>query len=61
MPTDPFSPGRIDASVYLVCGLMPVPGAHAVMHAPLPQQPSGGGRPAGGGAAANYTRRIGGR
>ncbi|MFF3665443.1 hypothetical protein [Microtetraspora malaysiensis] len=62
MPTDPYSPGRIDASVYLVYGLIPVPGASAVIHAPRPQQPtSGGRRPGGGDAAASYTRRIGGR
>lgn len=30
-PTDPSSPGRIDASVYLAYGLLPVPGAGVVI------------------------------
>jgi hypothetical protein len=46
MPTEPNSPGRIDASVYLVYGLLPEIGGGAVVHAPLPQRPvqQGSGR-----------------
>ncbi|MFF3441844.1 hypothetical protein [Streptosporangium sp. NPDC002721] len=55
MPTDPMSPGRIDASVYLVYGLLPEAGGAAVVHAPLAQRPN----PAGPGAAISYTRSFG--
>src|SRR5699024_10240157 len=33
-PTDPDSPGRIDASCYLVYAVLPVPGAEAVVSSP---------------------------
>ncbi|MGI5293093.1 terminase large subunit domain-containing protein [Nonomuraea polychroma] len=33
-PTDPLSPGRIDASVYLAYGLLPVPGAQSRVSSP---------------------------
>ncbi len=38
-PTDPDSPGRIDASCVLVYGLIPEANAGAIVHAPLPQAP----------------------
>ncbi|MFJ7489696.1 terminase large subunit domain-containing protein [Streptomyces sp. NPDC097727] len=61
-PTDPDSPGRIDASCVLAYGLIPEANQGAIVHAPLPQapQPSGGrsgGQP--GGAASVYGRKIG--
>ncbi|MFI6912779.1 hypothetical protein [Streptosporangium sp. NPDC050284] len=55
MPTDPDSPGRIDASVYLVYGLLPIPNSGTAIHAPLPQRPG----PGGSGAAAGYQRSFG--
>ncbi|MEZ0073568.1 hypothetical protein [Planotetraspora sp. GP83] len=58
-PTDPASPGRIDASVYLVYGLLPDIGGRAVMHAPLPQRPTPGPGVPQSGAAAAYGRRLG--
>ena len=33
-PTDPWSPGRIDASVHLAFSLLPVPGATALVSSP---------------------------
>nr|WP_078619894.1 hypothetical protein [Streptomyces sp. SID8377] len=59
MPTDPDSPGRIDASCVLAYGLIPEANKGAIVHAPLPTapQPSQIGRPATGAAAA-YTRQI---
>jgi hypothetical protein len=58
MPTDPDSPGRIDASCILVYGLIPEANQGAIVHAPLPQAPAPGqGRP--GLAAGPYGRRIG--
>lgn len=54
-PTDPDSPGRIDASCVLVYGLIPEANAGAIAHLPLPQAPVGGGnRP-----PSPYSRRIG--
>ncbi|MFE6551715.1 hypothetical protein ACFVHS_25395 [Streptomyces sp. NPDC057746] len=61
-PTDPDSPGRIDASCILIYGLIPEANQGAIAHAPLPKAPQlgqfGRGGPAGGAAAA-YGRRIG--
>lgn len=34
-PTDPLSPGRIDASCYLAFELLPIPGAEAVVSSPV--------------------------
>ncbi|MGW2766228.1 hypothetical protein [Streptomyces sp. NPDC001275] len=63
MPTDPDSPGRIDASCILVYGLIPEANQGAIAHPPLPKapQPTSLGRTAGpqGGAASVYGRRIG--
>ncbi|MFE0546545.1 terminase large subunit domain-containing protein [Streptomyces sp. NPDC058891] len=61
-PTDPDSPGRIDASCILIYGLIPEANQGAIAHAPLPRAPQPGqfGRGgAAGGAAAAYGRRIG--
>ncbi|MFE7330798.1 hypothetical protein ACFU8W_38830 [Streptomyces sp. NPDC057565] len=57
-PTDPASPGRIDASTILVYGLIPEANKGAIVHAPLPQapQPGGGRQPSQ--AAGVYGRRI---
>lgn len=41
-PTDPLSPGRIDASVYLAYGLLPVPNSGARVAVPTGQLPSSG-------------------
>jgi hypothetical protein len=61
-PTDPDSPGCIDASCILICGLIPESNQGAIAHAPLPRAPQPGqfgpGGPASG-AAAGYGRRIG--
>ncbi|MFF4693275.1 hypothetical protein [Streptomyces sp. NPDC001307] len=62
-PTDPDSPGRIDASCILVYGLIPEADQGAIVHAPLPTAPQPSqfgrsGRPPGGAAQA-YGRRIG--
>jgi phage terminase large subunit-like protein len=54
MPTDPDSPGRIDASTILVYGLIPEADQGAIVHAPLPQAPKQGAS-----SAAAYGRRIG--
>lgn len=58
-PTDPASPGRIDASCILVYGLIPEANKGAIVHAPLPQapQPGGAGRQPSPAAYA-YGRRI---
>lgn len=53
MPTDPDSPGRIDASVILVYGLIPEANKGAVVHSPLARSPQPGG------AGSAYGRRIG--
>ncbi|MGC0418395.1 hypothetical protein [Embleya sp. AB8] len=53
-PTDPGSPGRIDASTILVYGLIPEANKGAIVHAPLPKAPQA---PSSAGAA--YSRRIG--
>ncbi|WP_030938341.1 hypothetical protein [Streptomyces sp. NRRL S-646] len=65
-PTDPDSPVRIDASCVLVYGLIPEANAGAIVHAPLPQAPQGGGTRAGipgsvqpNRPASPYGRRIG--
>lgn len=56
MPTDSDSPGRIDASVILVYGLIPEVNRGAIVHAPLPDAP----RPnAPVPSAGPYGRRIG--
>ncbi|KAA9379661.1 hypothetical protein F5972_08390 [Microbispora cellulosiformans] len=57
MPTDPDSPGRIDASVYLAFGLLPDITGGAIVHAPLPNRPT----PQGPSAAGVYGRNIGDR
>lgn len=41
-PTDPNSPGRIDASCILVYGLIPEANKGAIVHAPLPTTPHPG-------------------
>ncbi|MER5890316.1 hypothetical protein ABT160_41360 [Streptomyces sp. NPDC001941] len=58
-PTDPDSPGRIDASCILAYGLIPEANRGAIVHAPLPTAPvsSGGRQPPA--AAGPYGRRIG--
>ncbi|WP_019061711.1 terminase large subunit domain-containing protein [Streptomyces prunicolor] len=64
-PTDPDSPGRIDASCVLVYGLIPEANAGAIVHAPLAQAPQGGARSGIPGSvqpnrpASPYGRRIG--
>ncbi|WP_168714078.1 hypothetical protein [Streptomyces sp. A1136] len=58
MPSDPESPGRIDASCILVYGLIPEANKGAIVHAPLPQAPQPGGRQAPP-SAGPYGRRIG--
>ncbi|WP_433856672.1 terminase large subunit domain-containing protein [Streptomyces kronopolitis] len=57
MPTDPDSPGRIDASTILVYGLIPEANKGAIVHAPLPQAPQTPGRQPSQSADA-YGRRI---
>ncbi|WP_051710152.1 hypothetical protein [Streptomyces sp. NRRL S-350] len=59
MPTDPDSPGRIDASCVLAYGLIPEANKGAIVHAPLPTapQPTGSGQQSP--AAGLYGRRIG--
>ncbi|WP_308416877.1 terminase large subunit domain-containing protein [Streptomyces sp. AJS327] len=59
MPTDPDSPGRIDASTILVYGLIPDANKGAIVHAPLPQAPQPGRTPQPPQAASAYGRRIG--
>lgn len=56
MPTDPDSPGRIDASTVLVYGLIPEANQGAIVHAPLRRTPQPG--QSRGGAAAAYGRTI---
>ncbi|MFF8293539.1 hypothetical protein ACF068_30620 [Streptomyces sp. NPDC016309] len=46
MPSDPDSPGRIDASCILVYGLIPEANKGAIVHAPLPTAPTPDGRQA---------------
>jgi hypothetical protein len=60
-PSDPDSPGRIDASCVLVYGLIPEVNQGAIVHAPLPTAPNPGqfGRGALSGPASAYGRRIG--
>ncbi|MFF7603227.1 hypothetical protein [Streptomyces mirabilis] len=61
-PTDPDSPGRIDASCVLVYGLIPEVNQGAIVHAPLPTAPQPGlyGRSLQMSEVANaYGRRIG--
>ncbi|MGW1761030.1 hypothetical protein [Streptomyces mirabilis] len=61
-PTDPDSPGRIDASCILVYGLIPEANQGAIVHPPLPQAPQPrqiGRAGSASGAAAAYGRRIG--
>ncbi|MFF4292107.1 hypothetical protein ACFY0N_00450 [Streptomyces vinaceus] len=59
MPTDPDSPGRIDASCVLVYGLIPEANKGAIVHAPLPQAPQAGAfRQPQTQAAGMYGRRI---
>ncbi|MFC7791393.1 hypothetical protein [Streptomyces cinereoruber] len=57
-PSDPDSPGRIDASCILVYGLIPEINKGAIVHAPLPTAPQPGPSRQGG-AASLYGRRIG--
>ncbi|MGW8375404.1 hypothetical protein [Streptomyces sp. ODS28] len=59
MPTDPDSPGRIDASTTLVYGLIPDANQGAVVHAPLPQTPQPSTPPQQPQAASAYERQIG--
>lgn len=59
MPTDPDSPGRIDASTVLVYGLIPEANKGAIVHAPLPTTPQPAPGRGAGGAASVYGRRIG--
>lgn len=63
--TDPDSPGRIDASVYLGYDLLPVPGSGAVISTPtsarINRAHSGGGTGGGGGAGPRINRHRGGR
>ncbi|MFI7414043.1 hypothetical protein ACIBU0_35895 [Streptomyces sp. NPDC049627] len=60
-PTDPDSPGRIDASCILVDGLVPEASQGVIVHAPLPTAPQPGGQSGGrpSSAASAYGRRIG--
>ncbi|MGW1989591.1 terminase large subunit domain-containing protein [Embleya sp. NPDC001921] len=58
MPTDPDSPGRIDASTILVYGLIPEANKGAIVHSPLAQAPQVMGA-APSSAATAYGRRIG--
>jgi hypothetical protein len=55
--TDPDSPGRIDASVILVYGLIPDANKGAIVHAPLPTAPQPGRQAPP--SAGPYGRRIG--
>ena len=59
MPTDPDSPGRIDASTILVYGLIPDANGGAIVHAPLPQSPTSPQAQQPPRAASPYGRRIG--
>lgn len=58
MPTDPDSPGRIDASTILVYGLIPDANKGAIVHAPLPQAPTRSQPQQAPSAASAYGRRI---
>ena len=58
MPTDPDSPGRIDASTVLVYGLIPDANKGAIVHAPLPQAPTRSQPQQAPSAASAYGRRI---
>lgn len=55
-PTDPDSPGRIDASCILVYGLIPDANDGAIVHAPLPKAPQPGRRAST--AASRYGRQV---
>ncbi len=55
-PTDPDSPGRIDASCILVYGLIPDANDGAIVHAPLPKAPQPGRQAS---AASRYGRQVG--
>ncbi|WP_228678928.1 hypothetical protein [Streptomyces pseudogriseolus] len=55
-PTDPDSPGRIDASCILVYGLIPDANDGAIVHAPLPKAPQPGRQAS---AAFRYGRQVG--
>ena len=57
--TDPDSPGRIDASVILVYGLIPDANKGAIVHAPLPQAPTPANVRQAPASAGPYGRRIG--
>ncbi|MFZ3595059.1 terminase large subunit domain-containing protein [Streptomyces sp. BH104] len=59
MPTDPESPGRIDASTILVYGLIPEANKGAIVHAPLPQAPTPGVQRQSPRSASPYDRRVG--
>ncbi|MFD8774492.1 terminase large subunit domain-containing protein [Streptomyces sp. NPDC059916] len=59
MPTDPDSPGRIDASTILVYGLIPEANKGAIVHAPLPQAPTPGTQRQPPRSATPYERRVG--
>ncbi|MFD6936283.1 hypothetical protein ACFWAP_09040 [Streptomyces goshikiensis] len=58
MPTDPDSPGRIDASCILAYGLIPEANQGAIVHAPLPQAPTPFSSRPQTQAAGLYGRRI---
>ncbi|MDH6189143.1 hypothetical protein M2168_002175 [Streptomyces sp. CZ24] len=58
MPSDPDSPGRIDASCILVYGLIPDANKGAIVHAPLPVAPQSSAGRQGPSSAGVYGRRI---
>ncbi|MEV8350807.1 hypothetical protein [Streptomyces niveus] len=59
MPSDPDSPGRIDAWCILVYGLIPEANKGAIVHAPLTTAPQPGGNRPSSYAAGAYGKRIG--
>ncbi|MFJ7586973.1 hypothetical protein ACIQZO_06175 [Streptomyces sp. NPDC097617] len=59
MPSDPDSPGRIDASCILVYGLIPEVNKGAIVHAPLPTAPTPSTVRQPPPSAGLYGRRIG--
>ncbi|MEU2487056.1 terminase family protein [Streptomyces sp. NPDC012617] len=57
-PSDPDSPGRIDASCILVYGLIPESNKGAIVHAPLPTSPTSSASRQPPPSAGPYGRRI---